>query len=93
MTKIPYADLRRVFLLATKELSEDARKVAWDSACQRPVSAWNCYAAIAEPEEVTALIDGWQDADKRNAEFILRNIATMYDPIADPEEEPAGKPK
>jgi len=51
MTKIPYSDLRRVFLLATKELSPESRKVAWNSACQRPVSAWLCYAAIADPEE------------------------------------------
>jgi len=54
MTKIPYADLRRVFLLATKELSEESRKVAWVSAQNRPVSAWNCYAAIADPESEPA---------------------------------------
>ena len=52
MNKIHYQDLRRVFLIATKELSEESRKVAWQSAQNRPVSAWNCYAAIAEPEAI-----------------------------------------
>lgn len=54
MNKIHYADLRRVFLLATNELSPESRKVAWESAQLRPVSAWNCYAAIADPESEPA---------------------------------------
>jgi hypothetical protein len=55
MNNIPYSELRRVFDLATKELSPESRKVAWDSACQRPSSAYFCYAAIVEPEEEVIL--------------------------------------
>ena len=57
MNTIPYKELRRVFLLATKELSEESRKVAWGSAQQSPVSAYYCYASIApiaDPESEPA---------------------------------------
>ena len=54
MNTIPYKELRRVFLLATKELSPESRKVAWESAQLRPMSAYYCYASIADPESEPA---------------------------------------